>query len=495
MTLHKPIYSVFIVISFVISLLSWGLSSPVGSSPDDDFHLTSIWCSSLDTNLCKMGDSNDTRIVQSELLNSSCFAYKSESPATCQAENKIFSDSTYVQTDRGNFLGLYPKVFYAIMHTFAGDDVISSTLLMRFFNICLFTTMAVLLYWIVSLQQRRALSIALLITLVPLGVFFIPSTNPSGWAYFGLLFGIFALVCFLKNPDGEKRFFLGMYYIFAVVIASGTRGDAAAFMALLTLISFFSFGDFKNWKSSILPFVGTLISVLFYLSTKQSQVVSKGLAAPTGEEVDSVARSFFSLFGYNFLQISELWAGIFGFLGIGWLDTRLPAITWVSALCVFCGVMFTLLRGLTLREYIGVGLVAIILFVLPMYVLQISSSHVGENIQSRYLFPLLAGGSALILLAPKTSTPLLGRVQTVVITITISLANSAALYTNLSRYIQGQSWGTYWNLDVAAEQGWWWEWGPSPMFVWGVGTCAFLIAFSLIYFQTNAKLFLDLSKS
>jgi uncharacterized membrane protein len=191
-------------------------------------------------------------------------------------------------------------------------------------------------------------------------------------------------------------------------------------------------------------------------------------------------RSAFSVFGFNVLQLPELWAGNFGFVGLGWLDTRLPAITWVAALCVFCAVVFARIRGLSAREYSGIALLGVMLIAVPMYVLQISSSHVGENIQPRYIYPLLIGATVIALFVGNSSKAFLGRAQTMVIFVSISLANSFALYTNMSRYIQGQGWGTNWNLNAAAQTGWWWQVGPSPMVVWILGSLSFAIAFSSV---------------
>ena len=33
--------------------LAWSLASPAGSSPDDDFHLASIWCATGDPAVCR----------------------------------------------------------------------------------------------------------------------------------------------------------------------------------------------------------------------------------------------------------------------------------------------------------------------------------------------------------------------------------------------------------------------------------------------------------
>jgi len=48
----------------LIALMAWALASPMGSSPDDDFHLTSIWCANASkTYDCAPGKTAATRVV------------------------------------------------------------------------------------------------------------------------------------------------------------------------------------------------------------------------------------------------------------------------------------------------------------------------------------------------------------------------------------------------------------------------------------------------
>lgn len=478
MNIKRLFYFVGVLVSFVLALTAWGFSSPVGSSPDDDFHLASIWCSTLDTKLCQEGQQDGSRQVSSQLLEASCFAYLSENSASCQIENNIFTDAALITSDRGNFSGLYPPAFYSTMHLMAGDDVQSSTLKMRFLNILIFVLLGSILFSLIGTRERNNLLLTLLITLVPLGMFLIPSTNPSSWALMGITFGMFGLINFFQAEAGLRKNLLGIFFLVSCIVAAGARGDAGAYLILLSGVVVVVFWKWGKWKDLIYPLLGVILSGLFFLSTKQSNVATSGLSLPTGDGGEQIIRSAFSVFGFNVLQLPELWAGIFGFVGLGWLDTRLPAITWVSAVTVFCAVVFARMRGLNVREYGGVIILGLALIAVPMYVLQISSSHVGENIQPRYVYPLLAGATAIALSMGDVTKDLLGKAQTVIIYAAIVLANAFALYTNLSRYIQGQGWGTDWNLNLAATSGWWWQNGPAPMLLWGVGSIAFALAFS-----------------
>lgn len=477
MGIKKTFYYVGVLLSFVIALTAWGFSSPVGSSPDDDFHLASIWCSSTDTELCLDGQKDGTRQVSTQLLEASCFAYLSESSASCQIEKQIFTKESLLDSDRGNFSGLYPPVFYSTMHVFAGEDVQSSTLIMRFINALIFVMLGSILFFLIDFRARKSFILALLITLVPLGMFLIPSTNPSSWALMGLTFGMFGLVNFFQAEVGLRKNLLGIFFLVSSVIAAGARGDAGAYLILLSGVVGLVFWKWGKWKDLIYPLFGVILSGILFISTKQSNVATSGLSLPAEDGGEQIVRSAFSVFGFNVLQLPELWAGIFGFVGLGWLDTRLPAITWVTATAVFCAVVFSRMRGLNVREYVGVIMLGLAMIAVPMYVLQISESHVGENIQPRYIYPLLAGAAAIALSMGNYSKELLGKAQTIIVYTAIVLANSFALYTNLSRYIQGQGWGTEWNLNIAANSGWWWQNAPAPMTLWAIGSVAFAIAF------------------
>ena len=42
--LRKILWAAVSVMSIIFAFSSWAVTSPIGSSPDDDYHLASIWC-------------------------------------------------------------------------------------------------------------------------------------------------------------------------------------------------------------------------------------------------------------------------------------------------------------------------------------------------------------------------------------------------------------------------------------------------------------------
>src|SRR5664279_858668 len=117
----------------LIALSAWALASPMGASPDDDYHLVSIWCSTGDEAYCQPGSVEKSRFVPEAVLESACYATHSSRSAACQ-NSLDFETDALVETDRGNFVGAYPPVYYSVMSVFVGGDALISVMLMRLFN-------------------------------------------------------------------------------------------------------------------------------------------------------------------------------------------------------------------------------------------------------------------------------------------------------------------------------------------------------------------------
>ena len=159
--------SVLAPLALLIALVSWAFASPIGASPDDDYHLPSIWCGQgIREGLCEPGDSEAARTVPAALTKASaCFAFNPAQSAACALPDS----SVMVSTTRGNFVGDYPPVFYSTMSIFAGPDIGLSTLLMRAFNALLFVGISVALFFLLPTHRRSSLAVGAAISLVPLG--------------------------------------------------------------------------------------------------------------------------------------------------------------------------------------------------------------------------------------------------------------------------------------------------------------------------------------
>lgn len=464
---------VILVLSFV-TLGSWALASPVGSTPDEDFHLASIWCSSGGVQgMCEESPApgSGTMLVAKSLLESQCYAHHAEISSGCQIKNGILENTELIETVRGNFVGGYPPLFYATMHLFAGDDIQTSVVLMRFVNILLFLALATA-SWVASpLSSRVAQKNMWLITSVPLGLFLIPSVNPSSWTIVCVAFAAIGLFGYFNSGSNtvKKWTNFGVFF-FSGLMASGARADGAVYIVLTILaISLVSFSSLKsNWKLSLAVLPMIVISFLFYRMGSQSSVAASGF----GEDIYT-DRTPFSVLAVNILTLPDLLVGVFGTWGLGWLDTSMPQSVWALASASFVAVIVLAWQKLTKVQMITtIGLV-IVAILLPLYVLQKSLAHVGEFLQPRYLLPLFVLIAFVSLLAFSSGKLMITRFTKVLLILALSIAQMMALYVNIDRYVHGASIKTGVNLDAGLE--WWWAAGPTPMTTFVIGTLSFFV--------------------
>lgn len=455
----------------LVVLGGWAIASPVGSAPDDDFHLTSIWCANGErSDLCLAGPTAAERVVPPAVLYAPCFAQDPEVTAVCQLGYLDQGAEPTVVTTRGSFESNYPPLYYATMNLFAGPDLITSALVMRLANIILFIGFSVALWMLLPLTRRVPLVWGWLITTVPLGVFLLASNNPSSWAVMGVGFSWISLLGYFEST-GRRRIALGALFAVTAVMAAGARGDAALYTVLgIAIAAFLSFRRTREWLlAAMLPAVLVLVALAFFLTSQQAGVVSQGLGngqVPPGGISDPIV-----LTAYNLLSVPSLWTGVFGGWGLGWLDTTMPAIVSFGALAAFVAVAFTGVGAASRRKTISVVALVAVLWLLPTYVLVRGLNIVGQNVQPRYLLPLivLLGGLALL---PSVSRGLrLGRLQAAGVGFALIAAQSVALHVNLRRYVTGTD-NPGWNLNSGIE--WWWSGVvPSPMVVWALVSLAF----------------------
>ena len=465
----------------VIALFAWALASPMGAAPDDDFHLVSTWCAVVDGTTCAPGDSADTRIVPEAILHSPCYAGMPKETAACQ-EKYDLSGTVMELTDRGNFVGSYPPVYYAVMHAFVGGDILAAVVTMRFVNVLLFVGLTTTLFWVLPVTRRQTLVLMWAITTVPMGMFLIASNNPSGWAILGVGTTWLALLGYLETT-GWRRWVLGGLAAVGTLMAAGSRGDAAIYTVLgIGAVFILTFPRVKKeWpkyaRDAILPVALVIICFAFFLASDQTSSAVSGFTsgAPTGAEVIESGGNAenlrgFGRFAYNLLNIPFLWAGNFGEWGLGWLDTSLPSVVTFATVSSFAAVAFAALSRLWARKLVVVAAAAFALWVLPLYVLTQGGQVVGVAVQPRYVLPLIVLTAGLIVVTRVGRSISFTRLQLTIVIAALSVANSVSLHMNLRRYVKGIDSPSS-NLDVG--MGWWWQGVPSPMFVWIVGSLAY----------------------
>lgn len=457
----------FVPILALLTLCMWGLSSPVGSSPDDDFHLASIWCAAgPKADACADSPQSDRRVVPQDFKYSECFAFHPNRSAACQGPEFGDSPTLGFATDHGNFAGLYPPVFYATMSIFVGANLEVSVLLMRLANSLIFVGLVTALFFLMPRVRRPTVIWSFLIALVPLGLFLIPSTNPSGWAIISAGVLWLSLVGYFETT-GKRKIGLGSLAVIATVLGAGARADSAVYCGIAVVAAIIlTFRRSREYLvSALLPVGLVVVAIMFYLSASQSTVGTTGLAAPS-----SAHREFVGLTVKNLLAVPQLWAEALGGGSLGWLDTPMPPVVGAAGALVFITAAVLGIAVGGRRKYLAVLLVIAALWLIPTFILVQSQATVGSLVQARYIYPLivLLGGILLLGVTRYRGGP--KRVQLIVVIAALAIAQSVALHTNILRYTLGLNSG---GLNLNSHVEWWWSFGPSPLTTWIIGTLVF----------------------
>lgn len=455
-----------------LALSAWAFASPVGASPDDDYHLASIWCANeARTDLCQPDPINGEgwRVVLPGLMTAPCYVTDGAYSAACQEWTE--NPTPTVAADHGNWIGAYPPVYYAVMNVFATTDIQTSALVMRFVNILLFVGYTTALALLLPLKLRVPLIAGWTIAMVPLSAYLIASNNPGAWGLIGVGGSWLAALGWFRTT-GRRSWFLGGLTVLGVLIAAGSRTDAAIYAILgLGIASFLSFRWSKAFAlKMILPVVMVIVAALFFRSSGYAAVAEGGL---NGGIPDPEGRNIGAVLGFNLVSIPRLWTGVFGSWGLGWRLEDWPGFSMVefATLAVFIGLASLGIRHMDPRRAVmSVALVGT-LYLLPVYILTRGVSVVGENVQPRYILPLVVVLGSLLLLTRAERALVPSTWHIVPAIILLSGANAVALYTNIRRYVTGF---TIERLSLEDGLEWWWSGAPvGPTVLWIFGSVAF----------------------
>lgn len=464
---RRLLLAILIPILAFLSLGAWAFSSPVGSSPDDDFHLAAIWCGLGErSGLCEdPGDGSMERLVPASLPTSPCYAFNPEQSGDCW----VPETTGLIQVQRANIDGLYPPVFYAAMSVFAGDDVQTSVIVMRLFNAAFAVGLLTAVFFALPRWIRPALIVSVAATSVPLGVFVLPSTNPSSWAVLSAAV-VWISLYGATQATGRRRILLSALALFGAVIGAGARADAAVYACFAVVLALIL--GLRWRRDAVVPAVTGALIILtgaaFYLSAGQ------GGAVVTGMTEGNPPLSGGQLLS-NLLEIPSLWLGAFGAWHLGWLDTRLPSTVSVLVMAVAAGALFVGIRRVDLRRTLALVLVLASLWLVPFVLLYQSRVVVGTIIQPRYLLPLLVIAVGVASLRRDAERSWNGA-RLALAGAALTLAFTISLQFNIQRYTTGTDSSS---LDPGAGAEWWWDAVASPAVVWVGGSLAFAAIFVL----------------
>jgi hypothetical protein len=474
---YRNVVGIFSILLAFLALGSWGLSSAVGSSPDDNFHLASLWCGEGDkVGICESMSGTTSKLVPKLVYESAnCFAYQAEQSAGCQNLDLSGTSIEMSLAEHANTKNLYPPLFYAINSVFVSENAQLSVILIRLFNSLLAVTLLSVLFFLLPHHLKHLPIWAVAATSVPLGMFIIPSTNPSSWAFISAGILLYSLLGFFQTK-GVRQFLLAMLCLVAALVGAGARGDSALYLILVTFISvYITFNLDRAYLASLwLPILITFIGTYSFFSTNQGISATAGLDGAANPMLTTLELTIL-----NTIRMPLLWMGVFGSWGLGWLDTVLPQIVWVLSLTSFIILIVFGINRLKKRVVVAVVLMGLALWLVPLFILVRSQGIVGSLVQPRYILPLVIVLSGILIYRELNQrNGVLSTIPFLAI-ILLSVANAFSLHQNLRRYITGLD-VKGWNLDESIE--WWWDISLSPMGIWIIGSVSFLLfLLSMIY--------------
>ncbi|MDD7945104.1 DUF2142 domain-containing protein [Microbacterium sp. NE2HP2] len=457
---HRILAGIIVPLAVFAALAGWAFASPVGSSPDDDFHLASIWCSAGEQpGRCESTGDEHTRKVPTSVATADCYAYDATRSASCwDAGAEGLTETTRVDTGP-----VYPPLFYATMGVFVGPDIQVSVLSMRLFNAALFVGMLTATFWLLPRRLRPALILSTVTSAVPLGVFVYASTNPSSWALSSACV-VWVAVYGATLTSGRRMWALSALALIAATIGAGARADAGVFAVFAAALGLL-LGARTIRSAAVAIGTSALITAVgfgFYSSAGQSSFLTTGLR---NENPPLTRRQLFE----NALEIPSLWSGAVGGSGLGWLDTVMPAIVGFVGTAIVGAVVIMGLHRLSVRRAVALTIAFIALWAVPFVLLAQSRAVVGTEVQPRYILPLL-----IIALGVASATSDAERVWTLprrlAIGVGLTLSFSIALYTNVRRYTVGTDSEA---INPGTDQEWWWTGVVSPPWLILIATATF----------------------
>ena len=490
--LRRVLAGIGISLSAALALSGWALSTAVGGAPDDDYHLSSMWCTSFSGPDCEIDPTGQGVMIPPPLLVASyCLYHNSQQSAGCQP----FLDGTDPREDfafghNNPSRGLYPNGFYMVGNLFKTDNIETTVVSIRLFNIAVFLSLLGALWLLLPTRLRVTLAWTWPIALLPLGMFLIPSTNPSSWAIIAVGTGWLALLGYLET-NGWRSAGLAAIYLVALVLSVSSRVDSILFLGVASILALWQapLTPRQLWRKTwvaIFPLgfvTARLITTPGNLERVIGGVNTNGetlSTLPWAQSADTVLPGTFdwALLWNNIWSVPGLWTGVFGGrpLGsLGWLDTALPQIVGVGVGLVVIGLIFEAVRKPGARKAWSLAAVFGALWVIPVYLLQISGALAGAEFQPRYLVPFMVVVVGTIVLTHSGLPLIQDRFRLSAIAVALIVANAIALHTNLRRYTTGTLVQGF-NLNSPRE--WWWGFLPdfiSPNVVWFVGALAFAV--------------------
>ncbi len=470
-----------------LTLAAWSMGSAVGSSNDEDFILTTIWCGSSgttgETPYCQPDPNNFPKMIVPGLVAEpeGCFAAVLAGNYASAACQKGLSDEEF-STDRYD-RGSYPQGYPNMMRTFVEADVEKSVFKMRLFNSLL---AAVLITLVFSIKQQsvRDSQLIWMAVVTPMALYHIGSVHNSSWTFTGTTCFVVISMAILRNRKIRKLWApLTFCLLIAIWLTISSRSEgkyALILLAGLTLISEFPPKNLVLSKKSVLiVFAAVVVAIIIYQRFpwfRSEEVFNLERVVP--EKV--FPHTAYDLLLNNFLSLPSYFLSFFGSLGLGYPVLNLAPTIWLfSALATMLLMSFAVHNSLRIHR-VGFYFALSFLCLVILFFHQGLLYEVNAEISPRYFMPLFIG---IVLIASNNKNVPYPKLLVIAVAVLSTISNSVAIRETIRRYVTGQDVYSFKSLNNGRE--WWWQFGPQPETVWLTGTLAFAALWALLIYDRN----------
>ena len=459
------------------------MGSAVGSSPDEDYVLTSIWCGTEgNPPHCRKDPDRYWGMILPIMAAEPQLCYvRTSQDISAKCQEGIYNQE--ISTELLN-RGLNPDRYFDVQRIFVGADVESSVVKMRLLNSFLAAVLIIFasaFFW----KKNSDPLLAWLAVVAPVSSYFIASVNTSSWNLIGVTVFAIAFFSALRHKKDLKLCIpSGAMALFAVLFTNSSRYDGKYVILLLAaaiLYSEFAPKNLRLTKKSAL--ISLAILPIIYLIYNYFAVAYGRVNIfddPRVEVTEGITTTANNLLVQNFFNLPRFIMGFFGGWGLGWFELELTHTIWLFTSQAFLLTTVFALRKSSNTHRLIFGALFTLMCMAILYANQQTFSKVGNVIQPRYFLPFFLG---IVIIAAVNKTERYPNSLVITVAILATISNSIALRDTIRRYTTGQDVFISKSLNNPIE--WWWQFGPQPETVWLIGTLAFAALWALLIYDRN----------
>ena len=470
-----------------MTLAAWSMGSAVGSSNDEDFVLTTIWCGSSEktgaTPYCRPDPNRPGAMIAPGLVvePERCFDHVvAGNYASAACQNGLRKEE--FSTDRLD-RGYHPHGFPNVMRFFVEGSVEKSVLQMRLFNSFL---AAVLIISALSINQRKTNDAQLtwIVVATPMALFHIGSVHNSSWIFTGTACFTLTFTALLRNRSIQKLWIpAALLTLLAIWLTISSRSEGKYTLILLAgliLISEFPPKSLTLSKKKILIMIGSGgVAILVYQRIpwfRSGEVFNGQRILPER----AFPHTAYDLLLNNSLSLPSYFLSFFGSLGLGYPVLNLAPTIWLFSLLATLMLMTFVVRNSLKVHKVNLCFALLIMCSAILYFHQGQLFEINSEIAPRYFLPLFIG---IVVIASNSQKIPYPNSLVIAVAILSTISNSVAIRETIRRYVTGQDVYSFKSLNDGRE--WWWQFGPQPETVWLIGTLAFAALWTLLIYDRN----------